>query len=353
MGERVPVRDDLVDVVPYGAPQLDVPVRLNTNETAEAPDAGFLAEVARRLPVDLHRYPDREAWALRLALGEWHDLAPERVWAANGSNEVLLQLFQAYGGPGRRLLTTTPGYSAHPLIARVAGTEVVRFDLDEDLRVDRDVAVAAVRTHEPAIVVLANPNNPVGTPIDSEDVAVVHDAAEGLVVVDEAYVEFGGTSARSLLDTCERLVVTRTFSKAFRLAGLRLGYLLGQDWVVDDLRRVRLPYHLDGLTQVAGLVALEQRAALMTHIPGVVAERERVAAGLRAMDVQTWDATGNFLLFRVAAANSVFDDLLARGVLVRDFSATPGVEGCLRVTIGSVAENDAFLTALREVLGRR
>ena len=198
---------------------------------------------------------------------------------------------------------------------------------------------------------LANPNNPVGTPVGLGDVEAIHDASNGLVVVDEAYVEFGGDSARTLLDRCDRLAVTRTFSKAFRLAGLRLGYLFAPSWVVDDLRRVRMPYHVDAVKQVAGLVALEQRERLMAHIPDVVTQRERITAALRELDVETWDATGNFVLFRVAAANSVFDALLAREVLVRDFSSTPGVEGCLRVTVGTPEENDAFLDALRATLG--
>ncbi|MBW3619353.1 MAG: histidinol-phosphate transaminase [Actinobacteria bacterium] len=351
MSDRVPVRDDLGDVVPYGAPQLDVPVRLNTNETAEPPPPAFLEAVADGVrELQLHRYPDRPAAALRAAIAGVEGLTPDRVWAANGSNEILLQLFQAYGGPGRRLLLFRPGYSAHPLIARVANTDAVEHDLPEDFRLTPDVASEAVRRHRPHLVCIANPNNPSGVPTELDAVRALHDAGDALVVLDEAYVEFGGVSARELLDELPRLVVSRTFSKAYRLAGLRLGYLLAHDWVVDDLRKVRLPYHLDAVKQVAGLAALRMRDDLLEHVPRVCAERDRVAGALRQLgDVHVWPSTGNFLLFRTEVPG-VFERLLERGVLVRDFSTRPRLEGCLRVTVGTPYENDVFLEALRAVV---
>ena len=351
MSGPVPVRPDLADVTPYGAPQLDVPVRLNINETAEPPPSAYLDRVAERIRgLQLHRYPDRPATELREALASIEGLTADRVWAANGSNEVLLQLFQAYGGPGRRLLLFRPGYSAHPLIARVANTEVIEHDLPDDFQLTPDVATAAVAEHDPDIVCIANPNNPSGVPTELAAVRALHDASRGLVILDEAYVEFGGTSGRALLDGLPRLVVTRTFSKAYRLAGLRLGYLLGHDWVIDDIRKVRLPYHLDALKQVAALTALEMRDQLLDHVDRVAAERERLAAGLRGIDgVRVWPSTGNFLLFRTGTPD-VFDRLLERGILVRDFSTRPRLEGCLRVTVGTRDENDAFLAAMHEVV---
>ncbi len=348
-GARVPVRADLVDVEPYGAPQLAPPVRLNVNETPWPPPPAFLAALTQRLgELELHRYPDREATHLRAALGARNGLPPERVWAANGSNEVLVQLFQAYGGAGRAVLLARPGYSAHPLLARVAATGVVEVDLDGELRLGPQAVAAAVAEHDPALVCLASPNNPTGIPVAEETVRAAHDAGRGLIVVDEAYVEFGAPSVVGLLDELPRLVVVRTFSKAFRLAGIRLGYLLGQDWVVADLRRVRLPYHLDALTQAAGSVACELADAVTAHIPHIVAERDRVAAALGARGHTVWPSAANFLLFRVPglAGAELFAALLARGVLVRDFSTRPRLAGCLRVTIGSAQENDAFLDAL-------
>jgi len=349
----VPVRDDLADVVPYGAPQLDVPVRLNTNETAEPPPAGYLDAVAARLQdLTLNRYPDREHRALRRALAERAGIAPDRVWAANGSNEVLVQLLQAYGGPGRRVLSVRPGYSMYPELCRTTLTGHVTVDLDERFRLSPEVAHEAAVAHDPDLVLLPSPNNPVGTIVDHDAIRALHDACAALIVVDEAYVEFAdpGASVAPLLGELDRLVVVRTFSKAFRLAGLRLGYLLGPAWVVDDVQKVRLPYHLDALTQVAGVVALEQEAAFLEHRQRTADERERVRAALTARgDVEVFDSHANFLLLRTHR-DGLFDALLTHGVLVRDFSHQSRLERCVRVTIGTAAENERFLAALAAVL---
>ncbi|HWH33181.1 MAG TPA: histidinol-phosphate transaminase [Egibacteraceae bacterium] len=358
---RVPVRGDLADVVPYGAPQLDVPVRLNTNETPFAPPAEYLKRLAERVEtLPLHRYPDRRAWALRTALGERFGLPPERVWAANGSNELLLQLFQAYGGPGRTLLLFRPGYSPYPLYAQIALTDSVQADLDGDYRLTTEIALAAVEAHDPELICVTSPNNPTGMPVGLDVVRALHDASRALVIVDEAYVEFsqnhgdgaGGVSATTVLDELPRVVVTRTFSKAWRLAGIRLGYLLAHDWVIEDLRKVRLPYHLDALTQAAGLAALDMADEVTAHIAVLGAERDRVHAELAAMpDVTVWPSAANFLLLRTTMdGGALFEALLARGVLVRDFSSRPRLEGCLRVSIGTPEENDRFLAALKESL---
>jgi histidinol-phosphate aminotransferase len=344
---RVPVRKDLEDVEPYGAPQLDVPVRLNTNETAEPPPAAFEAALAERLTgLGMNRYPDREMLDLRRRLGGVEQLPAERVWVANGSNEILQQLLLAYGGPDRRLLLFRPGYSMYPLLAQVTLTPVAEHDLPDDFVLTDEAARAAVEEHEPSIVFVAHPNNPTGIAAPHSAIRTLHDACDALVVVDEAYVEFGGESVRPLLDSLPRLVVTRTFSKAYRLAGLRLGYLLGPEWLVNDVGKVRLPYHLDTLKQAAAIAALDIGAAMLDHIPLVVAERERVLATLAAMPgVEAYPSSANFVLFRTTMSG-LFDRLLERGILVRDFSALPRLDGCLRVTIGTVDENDAFLEAL-------
>jgi histidinol-phosphate aminotransferase len=351
--DRVPVRADLADVEPYGAPQLDVPVRLNTNETATPPPAGYLEEVGRRIQgLGLHRYPDRPHTALRTAIGRRHGIAPERVWAANGSNEVLLQLLQAYGGPDRLALTVRPGYSMYPELCRTTLTPMEVVDLDEGFRLSPEAGGRAVAEHDPDLVFVPSPNNPVGTPVEHDAIRAMHGAGHALIVVDEAYVEFApdGTSVEALLDELPRLVVVRTFSKAFRLAGLRLGYLLGPAWVVEDVEKVRLPYHLDALTQVAGLVALEQEEAFLDHRAAVADERERVAAALAGMDgVEVYASAANFLLFSTHR-EQLFERLLDEGVLVRDFSSRPRLDGCLRVTIGTPDENDDFLAAMAAAL---
>jgi histidinol-phosphate aminotransferase len=348
---RVPVRDDLAGAVPYGAPQLDVAVRLNTNETPYPPPPVFFERLADRLPgLPLHRYPDRRATALRAALGDRFDRPAEQVWAAKGSNEVLLQLFQAYGGPGRRLLLTSPGYSAHPLIARAASTDVVEVPLDEHFVLDAAAATDAAKRADAHVICVASPHNPAGTLVGPDVVRALHDASEALIVVDEAYIEFadGNASAVALLDELDRLVVCRTFSKAWRMAGQRLGYLLAPAWVIDDLRKVRLPYHLDAITQLAGLVALDLADAMTAHITEIVDERDWLLARLAEVPgVRPYRSHGNFILVRAAEAG-LFDRLLGRGVLVRDFSSRPGLERCVRITVGTRAEHEALLRALAD-----
>jgi histidinol-phosphate aminotransferase len=353
-----PIRADLVDVEPYGAPQLDVPVRLNTNETAVPPPPGFLAEVARRLPeLELNRYPDREAMALRAALGAREGLDASQVWVANGSNEVLLQLLQLYGGPRRSALIFRPGYSMYPELCRTTGTTTVVASLPTDGRVGvDDVAdlVAGAGAAEADVVLLANPNNPTGALVGHDVIRALHDAVRGLLVVDEAYIEFApdGASSRVLLDVLPRLVISRTFSKAFRLAGLRLGYLLAPARVVEDLHKVRLPYHLDAITQLAGEVALAQEPSFLDQRQAVALERERIAAHLASLPgVRVVPSAANFLLFHLPVPDG-FQRLLDRGVLVRDVSSSVGSSGALRVTVGTEQEDDAFLAAVDAVLAQ-
>lgn len=303
--------------MPYGAPQLDVAVRLNTNEMPFAPPDAYYERLAKRVEaLDLHRYPDRRATALRTALGERFGLPPDRVWAANGSNEILLQLFSAYGGAGRSVLLTSPGYSAHPLIATVSGTATTNVLLDDAFTLTPEAAAAACEQHRPAVICVASPNNPTGLPLDEQAVRALHDASEALVIIDEAYIEFAtdpDASVVRLLDELPRLVVCRTFSKAWRLAGVRLGYLLAHDWVIDDLRKVRLPYHLDAMTQEAGLVALELHDDMLASVAQVSAERDRVYAAMAALPgVEVWPSAANFLLFRTDATD-LFDRLLQQG----------------------------------------
>jgi histidinol-phosphate aminotransferase len=354
MTDRVPVRADLADVEPYGAPQLDVAVRLNTNETPYPPPAAFYDELAERIrDLPLHRYPDRRATALRRALGARYGLGPEQVWAANGSNEVLQQLYQAYGGPSRRLLLFRPGYSMHGLLAKVTLTPATTVDLDDDYNLSAASAAAAIADVDPDVVCIASPNAPTGVAVDLAAVRALHDASRALVILDQAYGEFltdPEADPVRLLADLPRLVVVRTFSKAWRLAGLRLGYLLAPAWVIDDVRKVRLPYHLDALTQQAGIVAVEHAGEVTAHIAPLIAERERVRRALAGLDdVEVFDSAGNFLLLRTAVTD-LWQRLLDHGVLVRDFSRQPRLEGCLRVTIGTPEENDTFLSALKESL---
>lgn len=359
-GAIPPLRDDLRDVVPYGAPQLDVPVRLNTNETPVPPPAAFLTELAARLgSLELNRYPDRDAVELRGALAAREGLTVDRVWAANGSNEVLLQLLQAYGGAGRSALIFRPGYSMYPELCRTTATRSHVVDLEDDGRLSSAVITGAVNevvaAHAPAITLLANPNNPTGALIDHTTLRELHDTVTGLLVVDEAYIEFApeGASMRALLDDLPRLVVSRTFSKAFRLAGLRLGYLLAPPRVVEDLLRVRLPYHLDAITQLAGLVAIEQEATFLDQREETAQQRDRMAAALARLEgVEVLPSAANFLLLRTGRTD-IFDRLLEHGVLIRDLSSAVGRPGTWRVSVGTPHENDVLIAALTSVIEQR
>jgi histidinol-phosphate aminotransferase len=350
---RVRVRDDLAQLTPYGAPQLDVPVRLNTNETSYRVPPAVLDDIAEAVRgLGLHRYPDREATALReaLALHAGHGL--EGTWAANGSNELLQQLLLAFAGPGRSALVVEPTYAMHSLIARTTGTRVITRVQPRDLPITPEMATDLVGEADADLTFWCSPNNPTGEASGRETVAAVCRAAPGLVVVDEAYAEFGRAHAADLLVRFPNLVVMRTFSKAFRMAGLRLGYLLADPGVVDGLRLVRLPYHLSALTQAAALRALAHVAELMGHIAVTERERERVAAAMDAMPgVEVMPSDANFLCFSTGAApRRLWHGLLDRGVLVRDVSGYPTLDRHLRVSIGTPEENDAFLRALQAEL---
>jgi histidinol-phosphate aminotransferase len=350
---RVRLRDDLADLIPYGAPQLDVPVRLNTNETSYPVPAAVLDDIAAAVRgLELHRYPDREAIELREALALHAGHGVEGTWAANGSNEVLQQLLLAFAGPGRSALVVEPTYAMHSLISRATGTRVVTRVQPRDLPITPDMAADLVGEADADLTFWCSPNNPTGEASSRETIAAVCRAAPGLVAVDEAYGEFGRSHAADLLVRFPNLVVTRTFSKAFRMAGLRLGYLLADPAVVDGLRLVRLPYHLSTLTQAVALRALAHVGELMGHIAATQRERERVAARLSAMpEAEVMPSDANFLCFSTPVpGRRLWRGLLDRGVLVRDVSGYPTLDRHLRVTVGTPVENDAFLQALEAEL---
>jgi histidinol-phosphate aminotransferase len=358
--DALPVRDDLRGEKPYGAPQVTEAIQLNVNENPHAPSASLVADLARAVgeaAASLHRYPDREAVALRTDLAAYLSgrtgvpLSVEQVWAANGSNEVLQQVCQAFGGPGRVALGFEPSYPMHPLLARGTSTGWVSEPRADDFTLDLPTAVEAVRRHQPAITFLTTPNNPTGTVTGLDLVEAVHQAGHGMVLVDEAYAEFASTpSAVTLLDRCPRLIVSRTMSKAFAMAGARVGYLAASPAVVDALRLVRLPYHLSALTQAAARTALAHADELLGTVEQVKAQRDRMVRELGALGLRTVPTQANFLLFGPFEQPSVvWQALLDRGVLVRDVSSGTGLSGWLRVNAGTETETTSFLNALREV----
>nr|WP_120321368.1 histidinol-phosphate transaminase [Catellatospora citrea] len=348
------LREDLRGLSAYGAPQLDVPVRLNTNENSYPLPDEVVRAVSRAITgeiADLNRYPDRDAVKLRADLAAYcgHGLSAEQLWAANGSNEVQQQLFQAFAGPGRTALGFGPAYSMHPLLAVGTATTWVDGRRDADFGLTVEHAVAQVRAHRPALTLLCSPNNPTGTALDFKVIEAVLAETTGLVVVDEAYAEFrrpGTPSALELLDRHPRLVVSRTMSKAFAFAGARVGYLAAHPAVIEAVQLVRLPYHLSALTQAAARAALAHADVLLGTVEAIKAQRDRIVAELRAGGWTVADSDANFVLFgRFADQQAAWQTLLDHGVLVRDV----GLPGWLRVTAGTEQETTAFLNAMKEL----
>ena len=358
-----PIREDLRGLTPYGAPQHPrdrVPVQLNVNENPYGPSEACAADIAASVAeaaLGLNRYPDREFVALRAALADYlardspAGIAPEQVWAANGSNEVMLQLLQAFGGPGRVALSFAPTYSMYPEYARDSVTEWVVGHRAEDFSLDLAGARALVEERRPSVVLLPSPNNPTGTALPPEAVSLLCEAAgDGLVVVDEAYGEFrrtGTPSALALLPRHRNLVVTRTMSKAFALAGARLGYLAADPEICDAIRVVRLPYHLSAVTQATALAALRHAPELLSRVADLRAERDATVTWLGDQGLEVADSDANFVLFgRFPDRRAVWQALLDRGVLIRE----TGPDGWLRVSIGTAAEMGTFRQALTEVI---
>lgn len=367
--DSLPIRAELRGKSPYGAPQLDVPVRLNTNENPYPLPEVLVARIAERVAGaarDLNRYPDRDAVELRMGLAAYlsrtvgHPVTREQVWAANGSNEVLQQLLQTFGGPGRTALGFEPSYSMHALLARGTGTGWISGPRGEDFTIDTEAAVRVIAERRPEVVFICSPNNPTGTAVTEETVLALYEAAQAarsgrdehgaLVVVDEAYGEFSHhPSLLPLIEGRPTLVLSRTMSKAFGAAGLRLGYLAADPSVVDAVQLVRLPYHLSAVTQATALAALEYTDTLLGYVEQLKTERDRLVSELRAMGCQVTESDANFVQFGhfdgAEGSHAVWEALLAHGVLVRD----NGVPGWLRVSAGTPEENDAFLEAVRAV----
>lgn len=346
-------RDDLALVEGYHSPQVDVKVRLNTNESPMPPPAAWRdALTAELAAVEWHRYPDRAARALRVAIADLHGVAPEQVFAANGSNEVLQTLCLAFGGAGRTAATFEPTYALHSHIARITGTTVATGERDESFRLDLAEVRRVLADTQPAITFLCSPNNPTGVVDDEDTVREVVAQAPGLVVVDEAYGQFAPWSALALVGEDQPVVVTRTYSKTWSMAAARLGYLVGPSSVVAAVDEVVLPYHLDAVKQVAGRLALEYRAEMEARVASLVEERGRLVSRLCELPVDVWPSGANFVLFRPRDADgaTVWQGLLDRSVLVRSCASWPRLDGCLRVTVGTAEEDDAFLAALTEVL---
>ncbi len=358
---RPKVRDDLAALEGYHSPQVDVEVRLNTNEAPSAPPAAFTTAVAEAVAqVEWHRYPDRAATALRSRIAELHGCQPGQIFVANGSNEVLQTILLTFAGPGRRVLTFEPTYALHSHLARITGATTIEAERTEDFGIDLDAAREIIAREQPAVTFLCSPNNPTGIVESPETVRAVLEmvsAVDGLLVVDEAYGQFANWTAQELLGDDVPLVVSRTYSKTWAMAGARLGYLVAPAWLIEELDKVVLPYHLDTMKQAAGLIALDFVDSMDERVASIVEERGRIEAALLDLGVDVWPSGANFLLFRPpgaladpAVGTAVWQGLLDQSVLIRNTASWDRLGGCLRVTVGTPEENTRFLAAMAATL---
>jgi histidinol-phosphate aminotransferase len=343
-------RSDLADIKPYRAPQLDAPVKLNTNESPFAPPDSFMIELQDRVRrLSLNRYPVRDFLEVRQALAAHLNVLTDRVWLANGSNEIILQLLLAFGGAERKVMTFEPTYMMHGHITRVSGTRHLRARRNPNYTLDLEASIDAIQNHRPDVVFLCSPNNPTGNSNPAEEVIEICERTSALVILDEAYVEFSGRGHLRLVEDYENLVITRSFSKAWRLAGSRIGYLVAQPPILEEIQKVRLPYHFSSLSQAVAVAALNHADEITGTVETVVHERDRVYRELSTMrGLTAFPSDANFILFHCDSrlASEMWQDLLDAGVLVRDFSDTPGCEGCLRVSVGTKEQNERFLETI-------
>ena len=353
----LPIRDSLRGRTPYGAPQLHVPVALNVNENTHGLSEEVLVDVIRRIAESLgsiNRYPDREFTHLREALAGYvgHGLGSENIWAANGSNEVLQQLFMAFGGPGRKALSFSPTYSMYSLIAQSTDTQYIEVPRLERYEIDIELVTKAIAEHNPDIILICSPNNPSGTPVDLAVIEAAYDACAGILILDEAYSEFSlnENTALSLLKERPRLVVSKTMSKAFAFAGARLGYLAADAAVCDAMRLVRLPYHLSALTQAAAEAALSHSEELLETVADIRDQRDRLYVALQDLGLDPYRSDANFILVGgIENPKEIWQKLLDLGILVRDV----GIPNTLRISAGTQAETTAVIEALTELLGKK
>ena len=353
----LPIRDSLKGKKPYGAPQLHVPVALNVNENTHEISEPVLVDIISRLALalkDINRYPDREFTNLRKSLAVYlgNSLTENQIWAANGSNEILQQMFMAFGGPGRKALSFSPTYSMYPIIASSTDTEYVEVKRSARYELSEELVLEAIAELKPDITIICSPNNPTGTPVSIEVIKAAYEATEGILVVDEAYAEFSlnNDSALSLLEGRERLIISRTMSKAFAFAGARVGYLAGDSAVCDAMRLVRLPYHLSALTQAAAEAALDHSAEMLRTVSEIREQRDRLYVALQDLGLDPYRSDANFILVGgIENPDEIWDALLERGILVRNV----GIPNALRITAGTEQETTAVIEAMAELLGTK
>lgn len=346
-------RPELENIAPYDAKDIRAEIRLSANENPHNLPGEILDKLADRVRQDMefNRYPDPMSSYLRTLIAEANGLEPSNVLVGNGGDELILDVILAWGGPGRSLVDLPPTFSMYGIDARMTGTHVIEVPRRDDYSIDAEALLGTIEERSPDIIVVSNPNNPTGTMAPETLLIDLLNATDALVLVDEAYFEFSRQTLRPHMERHPNLVILRTFSKAFSLAGLRAGYLLAHEEVVTELTKVRQPYSVNKFTQVAAALTFRERMVFEANISETLRNRDRLVHGLSGMsDLEVFPSEANFVLFRLPHASAVWRDLLHdHSILVRDFSRTPGLENCLRVTVGSDDEVERFLQAMDEI----
>ncbi|MGN1360773.1 MAG: histidinol-phosphate transaminase [Eggerthellaceae bacterium] len=342
----------LEQLVPYDPKYLPAKIMNSANENPQDVEDQIKREAMSAVRnVKLNRYPDPLANELRDLIAEANGLDRNQVLLGNGGDELLFNLALAYGGPGRKFLNMPPTFSVYQNNAQLTGTEVVNVPRLADYSIDEQAVLDRVSQGDIDFVIVTSPNNPTGQLAPEDFVLKLLDATDALVMVDEAYFEFSRTTLRPYLMQHQNLVLLRTFSKAFSLAGVRLGYLLGNECVIREFLKVRQPYSVDAVSQAIGKVVFQNRAKFEPGIIQIISERQRMLEELAAIPgVEPYPSDSNYILFKVAQAGQVWQQLFDQGILIRDFSKARYLEGSLRVSVGTPQENDYFLAALRQIV---
>ena len=340
---------------PYDPKYLPAECMMSANENPSNIDEDIQIQIRKRMKsLQFNRYPDPLANKLRTAIANANGLEKENILIGNGGDELLFNFALAWGGPGRKFLNVPPTFSVYENNALLTGTEVVNIPRKEDFSIDQEAVLERVAQGDIDYIIITSPNNPTGQLADEGFISTLLSSTDALVMVDEAYGEFSRTTMRPFLALHKNLVLLRTVSKAFALAGVRLGYILAHEDVIREFIKVRQPYSVDAISQMVGLTVFENRARFSNDIADIIDGRDYLFGRLSEMEELTvFPSDSNFILVRVDDAHGMWEGLYKRGVLVRDFSHSAGLENCLRISVGTPEENEKLISAIQAVLKER
>ncbi len=339
------------DISPYSVPHIDCRIKLDGNESPFGLPDDVQSKADRALKeAQVNRYPDPEAEKLIELIAKASEFSKEGILLGNGSDELIGMLITTLANGTGKILCPAPTFSMYKLTGLAMGAEVIEIPLDENFDIDLDNTLKAIEDSDPDIVFLASPNNPTGNMYNNGKIAEIISVAKGVVVVDEAYSDFSGYTFLPLIKECENLIVLRTLSKV-GFAGLRIGILFARDNLAAEINKVRYPYNINSLSQAVAEVVLDSNEFVTENIQLITRERDRVYNAMSSVSgITAYPSDANFIFFKAQDADSLFSQLVEKDILIRNFNKPGRLENCMRVTIGTPEENDAFLAALREIL---